>query len=439
MNEPNYLGKAIHYWNPAWAPNDFFLESGDAHWTFYVTFGWLSLWIAEAPLTWIGRVLTWGLLAWAWQRLSFAVVPRRWVAVLSAALFVFLMQHGNMAGEWVIGGMEAKGFAYVLVLLGLSALVAGRWNRVWLLLGAAGAFHAIVGGWAAVAAGMVWAYEKAVAGATGAATTRAMQGATGLPVRAPAGSSSSAAPSPPGHHAQHGRLPRGERGEGAPSLRKMWPGLVGGLLLALPGVVPALAVNWGVDRAVVRQADQIYVYQRLYHHLDPWRFPIDFVITFAILCEVWWLLARSIARADAANTPPEPGDVWQTTPHSGPLPQGEREREARRRLRSFVWASLIIALAGWAASLIKFYDLGLAAGILKYYWFRLSDVAVPLGLAILGSRWLLRKAKNGSAAGRWWFRAAIVLAAWHATDCVVMRLFAPPPYADRLPNLAAWQ
>ena len=61
-----------------------------------------------------------------------------------------------MAGEWVIGGVEAKGFAYVLVFLGLEALAANRWNRVWLLLGAASAFHVLVGGWAAVAAGLAW-------------------------------------------------------------------------------------------------------------------------------------------------------------------------------------------------------------------------------------------------------------------------------------------
>ena len=46
VNEPNYLGKAIHFWNPAWAPNDFFLDTADTHWVFYFTFGWLSRWLA---------------------------------------------------------------------------------------------------------------------------------------------------------------------------------------------------------------------------------------------------------------------------------------------------------------------------------------------------------------------------------------------------------
>ena len=31
VNEPYYLGKAIHHWNPDWARGDFLLDSADAH------------------------------------------------------------------------------------------------------------------------------------------------------------------------------------------------------------------------------------------------------------------------------------------------------------------------------------------------------------------------------------------------------------------------
>ena len=30
VNEGHYLGKAKHYWNPAWCPEDHFLKSADA-------------------------------------------------------------------------------------------------------------------------------------------------------------------------------------------------------------------------------------------------------------------------------------------------------------------------------------------------------------------------------------------------------------------------
>ena len=31
VNEPHYLAKAKHYWNPDWCSRDFFLQSADAH------------------------------------------------------------------------------------------------------------------------------------------------------------------------------------------------------------------------------------------------------------------------------------------------------------------------------------------------------------------------------------------------------------------------
>src|SRR3972149_4777078 len=83
VNEPHYLGKAIHYWNPNWARGDLFLESPDTHIVFFFTLGWLSCWLSPDVLAWTIRAVIWLLLAWAWRRLSMAVVPRPWYAVLT--------------------------------------------------------------------------------------------------------------------------------------------------------------------------------------------------------------------------------------------------------------------------------------------------------------------------------------------------------------------
>ena len=56
VNEPYYLGKAIHFWNPDWLHGDFFMDSPDTHKVFYFTFGWLSLWLPPAALAWTGRI-----------------------------------------------------------------------------------------------------------------------------------------------------------------------------------------------------------------------------------------------------------------------------------------------------------------------------------------------------------------------------------------------
>ena len=214
VNEPHYLSKARHYWDPAWCANDFFCGTADAQQVFYWTFGWLSRWMSFPAMAWCGRIVTWGLLAWAWRRLSVALVSGRMYAVLSAALFVAMSDRLHMGGEWVIGGGEAKGFAYVLVLLGLESLVRDRWRGALLLLGAASSFHVIVGGWSVAAALVAW-------------------------------------------------LSRRDR----PAFRQLVPALAGGLFLALPGILPALALTWGAPAQVVREANRIYVFERLYHHL----------------------------------------------------------------------------------------------------------------------------------------------------------------------------
>ncbi|MFG0295345.1 MAG: hypothetical protein ACF8PG_05500 [Maioricimonas sp. JB045] len=44
VNEPHYLTKARNFYDPAWCAGDLFLESGNAHWVFYVVMGPLTQW-----------------------------------------------------------------------------------------------------------------------------------------------------------------------------------------------------------------------------------------------------------------------------------------------------------------------------------------------------------------------------------------------------------
>ncbi len=307
VNEPYYIGKAIHSWNPQWIPGDSFLNSSDTHATFYLSLGWLALFFPPTLIAWGGRLITWALLAWSWQRLSRAVLPRPWASVWTAALLVCLMEHGHMAGEWVIGGVEAKGFSYVLTFLGLEALALGRFTHVWPLLGAAAAFHVLVGGWAVVAAGIAWLLI----------------------------------------------------GQGRPTFRSMIPSLALGFLLSLPGLIPSLALTWRTDPAVVEFANQIYVFLRLRHHLDPGGFPPGFMLRFILLVGVW-------------------AAMW----HWGP-----RSIE-NNRLQAFVAGTLLLSLAGLAIA-VGFSDPARRAGLLRFYWFRLSDVAVPMGVALAGPEFLM--------------------------------------------------
>ena len=354
VNEAHYLAKAKHYWNPEWCPRDHFLDSADAHLVFNWTFGWLTLLLPLPAVAWTGRLLTWGLLAWAWQRLSAAVAPWRLMSLLSAAILILLVRDFNFAGEWLVGGVEAKGFAFVLVLLGLEALVRDRWRTVWPLLGAAAAFHVLVGGWSVIAAGAAWVW----------------------------------------------------RGRGRPGIVAMLPALLAGLLLALPGLIPGVRLSLGVEVDVVRQANRIYVFERLSHHLAPHAFP-----------ELWWI--RWIRHGALLA-------VW------GGLCVATWRMEAVRRVSGFVAGAVLIGFCGLAidAATHVTRSQDLAATLLRFYWFRLSDVALPLGTALgacsLIAHWRDTRRPAGDAA----LIATMLLAGAGIGVVVYQRQLDPRPAAD---------
>jgi len=301
VNESHYLCKAQHYWNPSWCQGDHFLESSDAHLVFYWSFGWLTCFLPLTAVAWIGRILNWTLLAWAWCRLSRSITPRPMLAPLLAGLMLVFTTHFHMAGEWLVGGVEAKGFAYALVLLGIGAIVNAKWNRAWILLGAAAAFHVLVGGWAVIAAGVAWILDK----------------------------------------------------KDRPSVVSMLPALVAGGLLSLLGLIPILMIGRGIDGETVRQANLIYVFERLSHHLVLTRFDHNYIYRFIGLVIAWQFLGRRFLNCPSS-----------------------------RRLRLFVNGTLVISACGAAITGLTLNDPDLAAKLLRFYWYRLSDIAVPIGVVI---------------------------------------------------------
>jgi hypothetical protein len=379
VNEPYYLGKTIHYWNPNWVPGDCFLNSKDTHKVFYLVFGWLSLCLAPAALAWTGRIATWWLLAWSWRRMSFTLLPKPGWSILSAALFAMLMDRCHMAGEWVIGSVEAKDFAYVFVFLGLESLLKNHWNRAWLLFGAASAMHVLVGGWAAVAALLAWLLI----------------------------------------------------GCARPGLRTMLPGLGGGFLLALPGLLPALFLNANVDSATIRQANQIYVFERLSHHLDVFQISPEFIYRFCLLTLLYLALSQRISSgmrgAEAAGRGLATGAI------------DDSAKSSIMRFHAFVAGAILIAMIGGAVNMLEFYDRDLAAGLLRYYWYRLPDVVVPLGVAMLGCRWIMDSRAQRSAMCSLAAVLTGLALVGHFGFIAMQRLLPDMPRADRLANPLEWR
>jgi hypothetical protein len=378
VGEAHYLAKARHYWDPAWCRGDLFLESKDAHGVFYWSFGWVTRLVSLPTAATIGRIVTWGLLAWAWQRLSSALAPQRLLSVLTAGLMLLFIRRFHLAGEWIVGGVEAKGFAYVFVLLALEAAVRERWEVAILLSGAATAFHVLVGGWTALAVGGAWLFV----------------------------------------------------GRPAKSLRTFVPAAAGAALLAAIGIVPALALSRGVDPDSVREANRIYVFERLPHHLVFHRFGIMPMVRHAALLWGWLAVA-----------------AWAWRRREGEL----------GRLNVVVAGAVAMALVGvaldqgvvaYAAArgLSRQAYQELAAPLLKYYWFRLSDSLLAIGAATAVGTWLWRQWQSRPDAARRGVILAMLAAGANIGQIAIERFWRPlpggfvqpRPTADLQPGRGLW-
>ncbi len=322
VNESHYLTKAKHFWDATYCPGDLFLGSSFSHWLFYACFGWMTKFMSLTVFAWTGRILTWILTAFAWQRLSYAIVPLKFMSVLSALFFLLLNDKFHLAGEWVVGGFEAKGIAYFFVILGLSQLVKGNWRYVWPLLGAASAFHVLVGGWSVLAC-LFASVVVQIRRASNRSTTLEF-----WKVRT----------------------------------NNWWFPLAIGGAISLVGVLPPLISDWGATAADKQFASQVYVGQRIAHHLDFSAFPTWHVARFAVLVAFWgllyqWLRNRLMLNPVIFHRKLEP-------------------------LQDFATGALLISFFGLILSGLAESGNMFCVGLLKFYWFRLADFAVPATIAL---------------------------------------------------------
>jgi len=329
VNETVYLTKALHHVDPSYGRGDWFLETPDAHSVFYAVMGPIVAACGLESGAWVGRWLGWLALAIGFRHAVAPLLPTTFGRLLAAALFAMALRHTTAAGEWVIGGCEAKVFAWAGVLAGIGEIGRGRFPAAVFLLGGATALHPIVGGWGLVACGLAWWRSRREPRAAGRGTVRRAGDmstvADTLPILAPT------------------RTPAAALGGGL---------IVAGLALAAWGVLPALSLSAGVDAAGRALANRVYVVERLYHHLLPWMFPEAMIARHLLAILVGTIMHRVV--------PPSP---------------------ARTRVAAFREAALAISLVGLLIALAEPLAPDIALGLLRYYWFRLADVIVPFTLA----------------------------------------------------------
>ncbi len=177
------------------------------------------------------------LLAAAWRNTCWQLIKLPFIPTLTAVIFLLLNERFQLAGEWVVGGFEAKGIAYCLVILALGFMISDRWKFVWPLLGAAAMFHVLVGGWALLAAAFSWLVNHW----------------------------------PPGQPVNKSIIRQ----------EQLLPFVAGIVLLGI-GAIPPLLANQTASPENTTAANLIYVNERIAHHLTFAAFPTLHVARFTL-------------------------------------------------------------------------------------------------------------------------------------------------------------
>lgn len=153
VNELHHLPLARHFVEPTWLAKDiYYSEPPGYRLLFQLLFGYLTTTVGFLATSIIGRILGYLALAVGLWSLARSLGIRLLTLLVAIGLLVYVRRpQGVMAGEWLIGSVEPKVFAYSAIFMALSSLFSGRylWMTAW--LGVAASFHALVGGWTSIA------------------------------------------------------------------------------------------------------------------------------------------------------------------------------------------------------------------------------------------------------------------------------------------------
>jgi hypothetical protein len=149
-NEVDVLPLAKQFADPDWIANDWYLNSETNYrYLFQVIFGWLIVHLGFLPTSIIGRLCCYALVAWGivllGQKLGLSL---SYLLLATVAVTYQGYLQGAIAGEWFVGGLEAKAIAYGLILIAIPLMLSRKYVLMTLLLGLATSFHVLVGGWA---------------------------------------------------------------------------------------------------------------------------------------------------------------------------------------------------------------------------------------------------------------------------------------------------
>jgi hypothetical protein len=104
-----------------------------------------------------------------------------------------------------------------------------------------------------------------------------------------------------------------------------------------------------------------------------------------------------------------------------------------------VIGSLVLVFIGAVLGLVGAFDPDAMAGLLRYYWFRLADTAVPLGVALLAALWFSRLRDARSPQARWIMATLAVICGIHLGAYAFERPPGTVPRGDKRVRHPEWR
>jgi hypothetical protein len=167
-NEIDVLPLARQFADPSWLPTDWYLnQEAGYRFLFQAIFGQMAAAWGFLVTSIVGRLICYSLFAYGLvvlgRRLGLSLV----LLLLTLVLYLHngcdriadrcTYEQGAIAGEWLIGALEAKAVAYSLLPLAIGSMLGGHYRKMAVLLGLMTSFHVLVGGWVfLVTLGWLW-------------------------------------------------------------------------------------------------------------------------------------------------------------------------------------------------------------------------------------------------------------------------------------------
>jgi hypothetical protein len=180
---------------------------------------------------------------------------------------------------------------------------------------------------------------------------------------------------------------------------------------------------------VVAEASRIYVFDRLPHHLALLSLPSGEVFQrlsrHAALLLALWLLSKFAI-------------------HNLRFAIGTHSTKAAdfaglARIIRFAWGAALLAAVGFAIEMILRDEPLVAAKWLRYYWFRLTDFAAPLGVSLVSAAIVAAGLQSRRRWAVWALAFVVGATGWHLVGKSCARLVSAVPPADRkIQDFAAW-